>query len=220
MDILCAHSAIESATTAVVTVAPEATMLQACLLLARHRVSALPVCSRAGVLATVTYADLNAFLLLAVHSAPTEIGTLELIRGAVVKACGQACVADVIAIQSIPTVSKECSLMDAVNACVNRKVHRLLLVDRETNDIAGIISQSNIARFVAEWYLKPNSRENDLWAKNVGLKSLKELQLVNRNVPSVGANDRVIDALSIMHLQGITSIAIKASSEDNNVLTT
>jgi CBS domain-containing protein len=140
------------------TVRPETPLQEAILLLAKNRISGLPVVTEAGELKgvlsesdlmwQVTGAPLPAYIMLL--DSVIYLENPARYNEEVHKALGQT-VAEVMSHEKVITTKPDASLREAAQLMHNKKVTRLPVLD-ETDTLVGILTQGDIVRALAESY--------------------------------------------------------------------
>lgn len=201
----------------------EASVEKAFDILDENHFTSLPIKSRAGgatdstdytVTHTFDYADLNAYLLLVLgHIDPIQESTevKENVQKAregepvPVKFVTQLGIKDPFVV-----VSADSTLSVAVEILGNG-VHRIAVNDPQNpKEIVGIISQRRLIRYIWENGRKFKSLEN------LFQTPLSNLNVGSKSVISVNGESLVIDALLLMHNEGVSSLAVVDNA--NNLL--
>lgn len=161
---------------------------------------------------TFDYADLNAYLLLVLgHLEPLDesADTLENVQRArqgrpvPVQFVSQLGIADPYVV--VPATA---TLLTAAEILGNG-VHRIAVSDPvNTEDVIGVISQRRLVRYIWENARSFKSLEPLLQ------RSLADLDIGSKHVMHIDADDPVIDALQLMHNEGVSSLAVVDSSQN------
>ena len=210
----------------------ELTVQEACAALAKHRISSAPVYSSedGGFLGMLDYQDLISYVLAVLHKTPREDRTFDaemevkdVVKRAIMSGHGNVPVkllSNISLKNPLVTVDADAPILDAVNEFVRAKVHRVVVLQKATDEqkplFVGILSQSTVAAYMALKLGKLSvERSPELTWPN-GDKSIQELGLVqgSSEIISVTPDDAVIEALYKMHEHHISSVAILSRTDN------
>lgn len=195
----------------------DTTVEKAFEILNKHKFTSLPIKLNPedpSVSNTFDYADLNAYLLM-VMGLIEPINIDEEIDDYVTKARSGEDVpvkfaARLGAKNTLISLNSTSTILEAVEI-LGGGVHRVAITDsQDTKIIIGILSQRRLIRFIWEHGRQFKSLEPFFQTK------LVDLGIGPKQVVSINGDRPVIDALKIMHQDGVSSLAVTDSS--NNLL--
>lgn len=89
---------------------------------------------------------------------------------------------------------------------VENKWHRLLVVeevDKTTRKFTGVVSETLIISYIANHFVVTTPED---W--NIGQHAVKDLNIINKDVPGVSPDQSVLDALKVMYTKNVHALAI------------
>jgi CBS domain-containing protein len=179
-----------------------------------HDLTSLPIKDGNTINHTFDYADLNAYLLLVLgHVEPID-NSPEVAQYVIKARAGKEVPVKFVSQLGIKdpyvVIPSNATLSTAVEILGNG-VHRIAICDPHTpSDIVGIVSQRRLIRYI--W-------ENGRLFKSLETlfqTPLSELKVGSTNVLSINGEEPVIQALQLMHNEGVSSLAVVDSN--NNLL--
>lgn len=184
-------------------------MEDACQILVENNISSAPVYmdDNKGYIGMFDYGDVIAYILLVLHRKKEKVDvdseSFE-IKDIVHKALQGQCVpvgmaSDLSRKNPFYSILEEATLLSAVEifAC---GTHRVSIMNG--SQIQGILSQSNVVKFLFE------NRKQFPDIDEVMNKTIHQLNLGQEKVISVDGDANVLDALSIMSENGVSSLAV------------
>ncbi|KAJ1336192.1 hypothetical protein BSLG_007509 [Batrachochytrium salamandrivorans] len=206
----------------------ELTVQEACIALAKHRISSAPIysASEGGFVGMLDYSDLVAYVLAVLHKIPkavnydAEMDTSDIVKRAMTQGHTNVPVkllANMSHHNPLVVVDASAPVLTAVEEFVRAKVHRVVILEKTSEgkpNFLGVLSQSSVAAYVASKFgkLSLDRLPESVWA--TGSKTIAELNLVQGEVISVLPEDTVVEALHRMHQAKISSIAIIGKMTD------
>ena len=108
------------------------------------------------------------------------------------------------------TVSCNTSLEEATRTLLRENVERLYVLEEPSDskmaldscEFVGVYSHSCLIRFLANKFVVPSSA--DAW----GSKSVKELDLVETEFPTISSQDSCLDAMQLLYAKNVHAVAI------------
>ncbi|KAI9478297.1 MAG: hypothetical protein EXX96DRAFT_570319 [Benjaminiella poitrasii] len=188
---------------------------EACQVLVDNNISSAPVYThgeKGHYIGMFDYGDVIAYILLVLHRKPGQTNSDDIvdpesfeIKDIVHRALqGQkvpvGMASDLSRKNPFYSVLKEATLLSAVEvfAC---GTHRVSVLNSE-GDIAGILSQSTVVRYLFD------NRKQFPEIDEILDKTIRQLNLGDEPVISVSASSNVLEALSLMSRNGISSVAV------------
>lgn len=199
-----------------VSVTEDTTVEKAFETLSKNKFTSLPIKAKADdtfISDTFDYADLNAYLLMVmcltepVNSDDETLAYVEKARaggsGVPVKFA-----AHLGAKNELHVLKSNSTIIEAVEI-LGRGVHRVAIADaQDANVTVGVLSQRRLIRFIWE-----NGRQFKSLEPFFQMK-LTDLGIGPKDVVSINGDRQVIEALKIMHEDGVSSVAVTDSSRN------
>lgn len=98
------------------------------------------------------------------------------------------------------------TLKEAIKLLVDNKWHRLLVVEENAEKMrkfTGVVSETLIISYIANHFVVTSP---DDW--NIGEHPVKDLNIIDKEVPGVSPDQSVLDALKVMHTKNVHALAI------------
>lgn len=216
----------------------ELTVAEGCAALAENKISSAPIydASKGGFIGMLDYRDLVAYVLSVFQKLPLrpesfnsdEDSSPDNIADVISKSSGDKTdipirlVANLSHMNPLIPAKATDPVSHAVELMVEHKMHRVVILEEKDSaaHFSGILSQSTVAALIATKIGKLGGSKSPLsrvdW--ELGNQTLEDLGLVRGGVIGVSPTDSVLEALSVMYQNCISSVAIVRYIEEGPIL--
>lgn len=220
----------------------ELTVAEGCAALAENKISSAPIydASKGGFIGMLDYRDLVAYVLSVFQKLPLRPESFhpdndddtdsnpDNIADVISKSTGDKTdipirlVANLSHMNPLIPAKATDPVSHAVELMVEHKMHRVVILEEKDSaaHFSGILSQSTVAALVATRIGSLGGARNPLNKVNweLGNNTLESLGLVRGGVIGVSPTDSVLEALSVMYQNCISSVAIVRYIEEGPIL--
>lgn len=107
------------------------------------------------------------------------------------------------------------TLKEAIKLLVDNKWHRLLVVqedEQKTKKFTGVVSETLIISYIANHFVVTLPED---W--NIGNHAVKDLNIIEKDIPGVSPDQSVLDALKVMYTRNVHALAIMGKNLDSGL---